>query len=292
MRTVILTLFLSGAFVLGGCADREKERQLQSDLEKYKSGRAALQTALDDRERFVEEILKSVNEVYADLETARSKEGKLIPHAEGVGETPWVNSPDTRDKMLQNIGEIGTALKENRKKIGDLQKRVRAYGGEVEHLNALLDNLKASLQEREKSIAELRGDIQGLEQTVAEQTRLVGEKERMIGEQKRQLNTVFYVAGKREELEQKGIITSEGGFLWGLLGSTTTLASDMDLKAFTPVDKNEMQTINVPGKIGDILPHRQPEYYATAELVEGTTEIRILEPEKFWLGRPLVVVLD
>jgi outer membrane murein-binding lipoprotein Lpp len=290
MRAIIFTVFLCGAFALAGCADTEKERQLQSDLEKTNSKRAGLQLALEDREKFVDDILKSVNEIYADLETARSKEGKLIPHAES--ETPWVNSPDSRARVLQNIGEIGAALSENRKKIGDLQKRIRAYGGEVEHLNALLDKLKASLQEREESIAQLKGDIQGLEQTVAEQTRLVGERERTIDEQRKQLKTVFYVAGTREELEKMGIITEEGGFLWGLLGSTTTLAGSMDLKAFTPVDRDEMQTIHVQGKVEDILPRRKPETYATAEAGPGGTEIRILEPEQFWQGRPLVVVLD
>ena len=290
MRAAIFTSLICGAFVLGGCANREREQQLQSDLERTNSERAALQMAVDDREKFVDEILKSVNEIYADLETARSKEGKLIQHAES--ETPWVNSPDTRARVLQNIGEIGAALSENRKKIGDLQKRVRGYGGEVEHLNALLNQLKASLQEREESIAQLKGEVQGLEQTVAEQTRLVGEKERTIDDQKKQLNTVFYVAGTREELEEKGIITEEGGFLWGLLGSTTTLAGNMDLTAFTPADRNEMQTILVQGKVEDILPRRKPETYATAEAGEGGTEIRILEPEKFWQGRPLVVVLD
>ena len=149
-----------------------------------------------------------------------------------------------------------------------------------------------SLQEREESIAQLKGEVQGLEQTVAEQTRLVGEKERTIDDQKKQLNTVFYVAGTREELEAKGIITDEGGFLWGLLGSTTALAGSMDLTAFTPGDRNEMQTILVQGRVEDILPRRKPETYATAEAGEGGTEIRILEPEKFWQGRPLVVVLD
>ena len=82
MRAAIFTSLLCGAFVLGGCANREREQQLQSDLEKTNSERAALQMALDDREKFVDEILKSVNEIYADLETARSKEGKLIQHGE------------------------------------------------------------------------------------------------------------------------------------------------------------------------------------------------------------------
>jgi outer membrane murein-binding lipoprotein Lpp len=292
MRTTIFAAAICGTLFIAGCADKEKEAQLQTQLEKNQTDRTSLQLALDDRNQFVEEILKSVNEIYVDLEKARSKEGKLIPAGSAAEETPWVSSPDARVRVLKNIEEIGTALSDSRKKIGDLQSRIRKYRGEVANLNALLENLKTSLQEREAAIAQLKGQVEGLEQTVAEKTRLVGEKELVIEEQKRELGKVFYVAGTRKELEEKGIITDEGGFLWGLLGSTTTIASGVNDAEFTPLDRNEMQTIHVQGKIDEILPHRKPDFYATAESEEGTTEIKVLKPTKFWQGNHLVVVLD
>jgi outer membrane murein-binding lipoprotein Lpp len=292
MRTTLSAITVCSTLLFAGCVDREKEAQLQTQLEKNQADRTSLQLALDDRNQFVEEILKSVNEVYVDLEKARSKEGKLIPAGSGAAETPWVSSPDARVRVLKNIEEIGTALSDGRKRIGDLQTRVRKYRGEVANLNTLLENLKASLAEREAAIAQLKGQVQGLEQTVAEQTRLVSEKERTIDEQKRELGKVFYVAGTRKELEEKGIITEEGGFLWGLLGSTTAIASGVNDAEFTPLDRYEMRTIHIQGKIDEILPHRRPDYYATAERGEGMTEIKVLEPGKFWQGNHLVVVLD
>jgi DNA repair exonuclease SbcCD ATPase subunit len=292
MRTALFAIAVCGTLFFAGCVDKEKEAQLQTQMEKNQAERTSLQLALDDRNQFVEEILKSVNEIYVDLEKARSKEGKLIPAGSGAVEAPWVSSPDARVRVLKNIEEIGTALSDGRKKIGDLQSRVRQYRGEVANLNALLENLKSSLQEREAAIAQLKGQVEGLEQTVAEKTRLVSEKELVIEEQQRELGKVFYVAGTRKELEEKGIITDEGGFLWGLLGSTTTIASGVNDAEFTPLDKNEMQTIQVQGKIDEILPHRKTDYYATAERGEGLTEIKVLEPQKFWQGNHLVVVLD
>jgi hypothetical protein len=69
------------------------------------------------------------------------------------------------------------------------------------------------------------------------------------------------------------------------------VTADADLGIFTPIDKTEMQTIKVQGDVEDILPRRSPESYATAEAGEDLTEIRILQPDKFW-SAPLVVVLD
>ena len=291
MKPFVFTILLCISLVAGGCADREKERELQTQLEKNSADRASLQSALTDREQFVEEILKSVNEIYTDLEKARVKEGTLKPGGIQADEAPWVSTPDSRSRILKNIGEIGTALADNRKRIGDLQVRVKKYRGEVANLTTLIEKLKTSLQEREESIAQLKANVEGLEKTVAQQVQLVREKELTIEQQKRDMGTVYYIAGTRDELEKKGIITEEGGFLWGLLGSATTIASGVDDAEFIPIDRNAMQTISVNGTIDEILPHRKPDYYAMAE-TEGSTRLNILEPRKFWQGNHLVVVLD
>jgi uncharacterized protein YoxC len=291
MRTYAFPILLCGVLVIAGCSDKEKERQLQAQLDEAKNQRNSMEVQINEREKFVEDILKSVNEIYADLEKTRTREGKLIQRSAGEGETPWADNPDSRASALNNIGEIGNTLKENRKRISGLQARVRTYGGEVRNLNALLEQLRVSLQERETAIAQLQGEVQGLEQTVQQQTQLVGEREKTIADQRRKMNTGFYVAGTRDELEEKGIITEEGGFLWGLLGSTTTVTADADLGIFTPIDKTETPTIKAPGDVEDILARRSPVPDEAAEAGEDLTEIRILQPDKFW-SAPLVVVLD
>ncbi len=291
MRTTILFVTLVFALMIGGC-DKTKEHELQAQLDKNQTDRMALQDALKDREEFVDQILKSVNDIYADLEKVGAKEKGIMPGEKGSAEIPWVSSKETRDGFLKSIDEIGNTLKDNRKKLNDLQARVRSYRGEVKNLTALIDKLKVTLAEREESIAQMKANIEGLQKTVTEQTALVSEKEKVIGEQTKAINTVYYVAGTRKDLENKGILIEEGGFLWGLLGSTTTLARDVDLSEFTPLDKTSDQTIHVTGKIDDILPHRKSDYYATVNDGNNGSDLKILRPERFWQGNTLVVVLD
>ena len=72
----------------------------------------------------------------------------------------WKGQPvnvtlDTRKQLLLNISEIDSTLKDNRKRIGDLQARVKAFTGDIANLNKLVENLKSSILEREQSIAQL-----------------------------------------------------------------------------------------------------------------------------------------
>lgn len=288
MKTLIAVVVLCTFMVLG-CDN--KSEQLQQQVAQLESEKTSLEQTITDREKYIEEVMLAVNEVYKDLETARAKEASVVERAGGA-EGPVQVTTDTRQSLLSNINEIGNSLSESRKKIADLQKRTKAFSGQVAGLNKLIENLKQSLQEREASIAALETRVQGLEATVAEKTMVIQAREETINQQQKRMNTVYYVAGTRDELTRKGIIRDEGGFLWGLLGSTTVMASGLDLSHFTPLDKTTDYTISVNGEVDEILPHRNEEFYAVAMHGESQSEITIMTPEKFWQDNYLIVVLD
>lgn len=273
--------------LLLGC--NTKEEELQKKLDQTQTERSTLQQNIAERDKYIEEVMQSVNEVYTDLEQARAKEGKLLKGAgskEGSGQPAVV---DTRQKVLHDISDIGLVLKENRKKIADIQHRLRLEHNKIAALDTLISNLKVSLQEREQSIAQLQAQVQGLENTVAEKTRVIEQKDNVIDQQQRNMNTGYYVVGTKDELKKKGIITDEGGFLWGLLGSTTVMASDFDKSNFTPIDKTKGDPIHVDGKIEEILPRRNQNFFATDE--QGSS-LKIVSPDRFWQNNYLVIVVD
>ena len=290
MRAVIAIVALCSVLVIG-CSDKEKEAALQQQLSQATSDRESVQKLLSERDLYLEGVMKEINSIYTDLETARTKEGTLTQRAQGVeAKQP---SLDSRKQLLDNIQDIGTALKDNRKRIGDLRARVKSLGMKIAGLDTLILNLQNTLVQREQAIAQLQGKVQGLEVTVAEKTATIADKENQLNEQKRRMNTVFYISGSRAELKEKGIITDEGGFLWGLLGSTTVMASTADPNEFTALDKTKDHTIHIDGKIGEILPHRKTELFATSPIDEQKgSDLKILEPDKFWRDQYLVVVLD
>jgi len=291
MKTLALVVALSGILLIG-CADREKEAALQKQVSQAEADRQSVQTLLNERDRYVDGVMKEINEIYANLEAARAKEGKLKAQPSGVEGKTSATDLDTRKQLLSNIASIGDALKENRKRLADLRARLKTSQGEIANLTKMVENLQTTLLEREQSIAHLQAQVVGLEETVSAKTKQLAEKDQLLDEQTRKLNAAYFIAAPREELEQKGIITEEGGFLWGLLGSTTVVASSWDPSAFSSLDRTREQTIHIPGKIAQILPSRSDGLFATTEVSEKDTELKILEPEKFWKDNYLVVVLD
>ena len=289
-RTIVLGM-LAG-LLLVGCSDKEKEQALEQQLSQSNTDRASMQQLIAERDSYLNQVISEVNDIYADLEKTRTKEGRLVQRAEGVEGQPATVTLDTRKQLLLNISEIDSTLKDNRKRIGNLQARVKAFAGDIANLNTLVENLKASILEREQSIAQLEGRVQGLETTVMQKTKLIQEKEMMLEQQQKKMNTVYYVAGTKAELKEKGIITDEGGFLWGLLGSTTIMSSGVDQSVFTPLDKSADQTLHVPGTIDEILPRRSEGYFAASSVSDSSSDLKILRPDKFWQDNYLVVVLD
>jgi len=286
-----LAAFALCVLLVVGC-NNDKE-QMQKQLADAQNARASLQQDISDRDAYFEEVMKSVNDVYASLEKARIKEGKLKKETAGPEGPPQYTNAQSRDRLIQNINEIGTSLQDNRKKIVALESRMKQFKGQIAGLNTMVENLKASLAEREQSITQLQAKVEGLEATMAEKTKQIEEKDALIADHVRTINTGYYVVGTKDELRKKGIITDEGGFLWGLLGSTTVMSPDVDASSFTPIDKSKDKTIHVDGRIEEILPRRNADLFAaTQKEEEKTTELTITSPGRFWQQNYLVIVTD
>ena len=290
MKTRVAIVFLFAVLVIG--CDHSREEQLQNQLSVAQSTQLSLQQSIADRDKYFEDIVQAVNDVYTDIEKARVKEGKLVKSAGGSEGPIELTNDVSRQKLLQNISDIGTVLKSNWKRIAGLEAKMRSFKGEVTGLNKMIENLKESLKEREASIAELDSRVRGLEDTVVEKTKVIAEKDDVIGTQQKTMNTAYFVVGTRKELEDKGIIKNEGGFVWGLLGSTTVMASGVDPTLFTPIDKTKEEAISVHGDIKEILPHRSEQFFATSQPASDNTMLNIVQPNGFWQDKYLVIVTD
>lgn len=286
MRLVVI---MAGALLLTGCGSKEEE--LQKQIAQLQSEKTALKQSMDERERFIGEVVQAVNDVYADVEAARVKEAKLVQRVGGPEGTGTVTNTDTRKELLTNISEIGATLKENQTKIANLQAKAKTLGGQIAGLNKVIEGLKQTIAEREASIAALEARVSGLESSVAEKTKMISERDLTISEQQKALNTAYYIVGTRSELKEKGIINDEGGFLWGLLGSTTVLGNEIDQSLFSAIDITNEEMIQIDGEVDQLIPKRKEEFFELKR--EGnTTALAIKNPTKFWQEKYLVIVLN
>ncbi len=285
MKTIVGAAALLVLFV-AGCSNREQE--LQQKLSQVQASDSTLQQGITDRDKYMEQVIAAVNEAYLNLEKARVMEGGVAKRAGSVEGSSTMTNVVTKENLLGNLRDISATLKQNRTKISALQAKNRSFAKQIDGLDTLIETLKASIAEREQSIAQLQAQVQGLQANVAENVRTIAGKDSVIDSQRKTMNTAFYVVGTKDELKKKGIITDEGGFLWGLLGSTTVLTDSIDQSQFEPIDQTTNQSIRVNGKIDEILPNRTAGTFATEQ---NGTALTILSPDKFWRQKYLVIVV-
>lgn len=283
--------------VVWGCNDRAKELE-QQNAELQQKNNAMVQE-LSVRDEYVDTVTQAINAVFDNLEQARAKEKSILQETKEMEAQKKSTKEELRGKLLTKINDIGSTLKSDRDKLAELQKKVSAYRNRFAGLTTLVANLKKTIEEREQSIAELELRVRGLEQDVNEKARLITQRDSVINDQHvtidrqhNQITTAYYIVGKRSELEQKGIIKKDGGFLWGLLGSSTILANGFNDHDFKPINKVEEKTIEVAGKIDDIIPKRSEQFYTTTVTGDKRSIITIAEPNNFWQDKYLVIITD
>jgi len=287
-----LSLFIVPVFLalLAGCDNRSEEFEKQvADLRQTNTQLVQETTA---RDAYIDSVAQAINTVYTNVEAMKSNEQHLLNEKKELESQNKYTSKEIRQMLIGRINDINTALKENQQTLTSLQKKLATYRNKYAGLQKMVENLKSTIVEREQAIAGLTQKVQGLETDVADKTRLVSERDVVIGEQHKKIATAFYVVGTRDELEKKGIIAKEGGFPWGLFGSTTTLMNGLDETNFKPINKEEQKIIEVSGKIDEVVPKRNPQAYSATKVSESESMLTIADPDHFWESKYLVIITD
>ncbi len=290
MRRLTVVVVAVLVFGLLGCDNGERE--------KLESQNKDLQSQLASKDQYIQEITSTISDIHNQLEDVWSKEKKVL-RASKKDEGKTLTEADLEKSIYSRISDINATLAANRKRVNNLERRLKDATTQYSGLQSMVDDLKKQLDDREKSIADLTARVQGLQEDVNAKTATIAQRDTTIANQARQLddqtnkiNTVFYVAGKRSDLKEKGVITREGGILWGLLGSTTVLSNNYDSGSFEALDKTRDSEIRISGKIDEIIPQRAEGTYAAQETPDGITILKILKPESFWRENHLVIIED
>ncbi len=281
---VILSLLVVGC-------DNGKISELESQ-NKDLSGQLAA------KDKYIEDVTSTMNEISNQLESAWAMEKKVIKRANNEEVQKNLTMAEVKEHILSRISDINSILAQNRKRLVDLQHRLNESTTKYTGLEAMSDNLKKTLEEREQSIADLTAHVQNLETQLSEKVQVIAARDTTIQQQNQelkhrldQINTVFYVVGKKGDLKDKGIIENQGGFLWGLLGSVTTLGTNFDNEYFQVLDKSQQDQIEIPGTIDAIVPERDTTSYSKVTTNDGHTILKIKDPDNFWRENHLAIIV-
>lgn len=269
----------------------------QAEVDRMTSQNDSLRTVINAGDASLNELLTSFNDIEANLDSVAAKQGIITKDMDASGEL----KRSAADKINAQINDINALMNENRKKISELNQKLKKSGRSSSQLKKSIALLKNRIESKDKELSELNERLTTQSQQIVQLTgsvdslRIAGdEKTAIIEEQTAQMNTAYYVVGNNKTLSEAKVIDRTGGFIG--IGRTSSLSENVDHSNFTKVDVTNIKYIPVHGKRVKLITKHPSESYSleydetNEDLVKG---IAITSEEQFWsVSNYLVVQKD
>lgn len=276
--------------------------------DRYDKAVAVRDSLTIEKDSLLGEVLETMKFV-ADVNTELAK-GKDLANA--TADTDELGAPGAqRDRIeraaaLERIQLAVSRLNEAESQLAKSQQRIRALSrnetkllAQVQEYETSLANLRATLEQRE---AELTGII---EQQKGEILALTGQVDTLsltaaaLSDTVRNLslyqNTVYYVAGSKDELIEQGVLVEEGSKFLFFGSKRLAPARELNVAAFTPIDMNDQRVILLPDGSDEyrIVTRQNTSYADSVSLRDGRVrgEIRITSPRDFWAPSRFLILV-
>lgn len=281
----IILLVLVGVFLF-----LYTENYHKKNYDNLKTINSDLSTELAYRDSLINEWITTFNDIEKDLITMQEKEALLKFDSSDPEMTK-----DVRERVINELKQINTLLKDNKAKIASLNQKLKKSGVQIAALKTKVIQLEDAVEQRDRSIADLKVEllennfklqdlnqvIDSLDYQLIKKNEEIVEKDQEIEKQRTRLTRGYYALGNQKELKEKGLMQKEGGFL-GLLGKSKTIVPSLSEDQFNTININETNRIAINSKKVKIIsdhPKNSYEFISNDSLV---AYLQITNPEEFW----------
>ena len=251
------------------------------------SVRDSLQQVIDFKDREINDILGTMNEIQEGFRLINAAEGRMsiIKSGEATNKT---------EQMRENIRSITEMMEHNRELINKLRQQIRESSVRSDQFKTVIDNLvqqledndanlqklQTELQEKDIHIAELDQTVASLSSSIASLKEESSNKSETIIAQDKQINTAWYVFGTKKELQSQNIY--EKG---------RVLQSNFNKNYFTKIDIRIVKEIKLYSKSVKIMTAHPTSSYQLIQDANKQYVLRINNPQNFWSTSKYLVVL-
>lgn len=266
----------------------------QKELKQLREQTQQLTEMAKQKDSTINDFIESLNAIEENLDIIKEKEKIIAVNSENPNQSQ-------KQKIASDLSSINNLLEQNKTKIEDLESKLNNSWYQNSKLRKLTDRLKTELEAKEGEInvlndkvaklnievENLNGQVNELSGTVMALNTENESKAKVIENKTTELNTAYYVFGTSRELQEKHIITKDGGFIG--IGKTAVLNEDFNASEFKKIDITKVTSIPVTGKkISLVTSHPSNSYKVEGvETVEGIT---ILDPVEFWKSSKYLVI--
>ena len=267
--------------MLASCIDGFKGNS-QSDRE-----RDSLRNVIDQKDSELNDLMGTFNEIQQGFDLINEAEGRVNMMRMGA------ENNNSAENIRENMQFIQETLDENKRKIEELQSKLKSSSinsaklkdainsltQQLNEKNVEIEKLRAQLEEKEVKIQELSGTVSNLQTENAQVKQQRDETEQIARNQDAQLNTAWYVFGTSKELKKEGIL-SKGEVLQG----------NYNKNYFTQIDIRKVNVIPLESKSATILTNHPAGSYTLLKDSKGQYTLRITDVAKFWSVSKYLVV--
>jgi hypothetical protein len=283
----LFTFFMAAA-IFASCTNKEQEEKIkQLELDNLK-----LQEQIGGDANTINDFVNAYNEIQYNLDSIKTKEGIITANtATGVE-----MGADRKEQITQDIQLIYELSLKNRKKINELQKKLKDEKGYTGNLKKMIENLEKQLAERDAQINVLKEELAKLDIVVENLTAQVDMlatesegKSKVIEEKVSELNTAYYIIGTEKNLKEAKIITKEGGFIG--MGKTANINKDFDQNAFNKIDITKTPAIVINNKKAKIVTDHPSTSYTIHGDKKHVDSLSINDYKAFWRSSKYLVIV-
>ena len=268
----------------------------RQELADSKNANDSLISVVSEREQALNEFILAFNEIESNLDSVAVKQHIITMSVDNPGEL----NKSRKARINDEITAINNLMDENRKKITELNRKLKNSAGKNANLEKTIATLSDQLNQKNMELEYLNAQLNSLNAQVVQLESNVSilnaennQQSKVIENETAALRSAYYVIGNSKELRDANIIDREGGLLG--IGKTSKLRADFDNTMFTHIDYTQSTTIGVNSKMKIITSHPSDSYSLVREGKDKdvVTNISISNPEKFWsASKYLVVVVE
>jgi len=308
MKRALLTV---GALAVVACNTGPRGQVVQSipsDSTEYYRGQVQTLTTVSATKDSLFRDLAETTKLLADINSELARVGSKRKAVEPVvsPESQLSVSPSDRALVLKKVKDLTSRIRASEARLATSQRKVKELGTMGDSLRTVLadfqttiDGLKTMVEGQKTSIATMEAE---LNTTKAQVTTLTQEKSVLtdtVSALTTRENTVYYVAGTKKELLEKGIIREVGGTRFLLVtrtGESLKPADNLDPSAFTAIDRRQVAEIPLPRpdkKYKLITNQNLSGANVPAEMngkVKGS--LQITNPEHFWSNSKFLILVE
>ncbi len=284
---------LMAAVIFFSACSREKEKEAEAEKNKLSYKLDSINMIANSRDSTINDLLSSFNEIKENLDSVALRQNIISTEVEiRKGEVKG----SSKSHINSQISAINELMDKNRKKIANLNFKMKKYTLNIDQLEKMAVNLNEEIAQKNTDLQTLNGKLNSANNQLALLQTSVDTlsssslaKSRIIEDQTASMHTAFYLVGKSKDMEKMKIIDKEGGILG--MGKTSKLNSDLDNKNFTRIDYTQVLSIPINSKKAKVVTAHPSDSYRIEKENGEFTNLRILLPEKFWSSTKYLVVL-